>query len=398
MIKSILVQFAANKEYIRAPSAPQARRRDGYISFIILDLIALFTYIRPPEMELIAMPQDSGKICIIRLGSLGDLVLMVPLLRALRSAFPTKEIHLVCKEKFAGLFDGGGLVDSLIPVRRGDLREIVDLRSALGRAGYETIVDAHGVIRSRLLLLGLRAPTKIRIRKDEIKKAALIVGRMNLYRRVTPQTERYAELARALGAEVREPFAELPLSPAAERRAEMVLGGIGGPFLIAFAPGARWPTKRWPAEHFARLISETAARGFECLLIGGAEDAATNAEAAALSRSAPLDLTGSLSIIESAAVLKRCRALVTNDSAPLHLAEAVGTPVIAFFGPTVREFGYYPRLRDSRALETKLPCRPCSRNGKRSCPYGTKECLMSIEPEATVEVLLGTLEKTRGHS
>jgi len=361
-------------------------------------LIALFTYIRPPEMELIAMPQDSGKICIIRLGSLGDLVLMVPLLRALRSAFPTKEIHLVCKEKFAGLFDGGGLVDSLIPVRRGDLREIVDLRSALGRAGYETIVDAHGVIRSRLLLLGLRAPTKIRIRKDEIKKAALIVGRMNLYRRVTPQTERYAELARALGAEVREPFAELPLSPAAERRAEMVLGGIGGPFLIAFAPGARWPTKRWPAEHFARLISETAARGFECLLIGGAEDAATNAEAAALSRSAPLDLTGSLSIIESAAVLKRCRALVTNDSAPLHLAEAVGTPVIAFFGPTVREFGYYPRLRDSRALETKLPCRPCSRNGKRSCPYGTKECLMSIEPETTVEVLLGTLEKTRGHS
>jgi heptosyltransferase-2 len=349
-------------------------------------------------MEFIAMPQPSGKVCIIRLGSLGDLVLMIPMLSALRSSFPSKEIHLVCKQKYAGLFDGGGLVDSLIPVRRGGLREIFELRAALSRAGYETIIDAHGVIRSSLLFHTLRAPKKLQIRKDELKKAALIAGKANLYTRVTSQVERYMELARRLGAEVREPYAELPLSPAAERRAEMIYGGIGGPFLIAFAPGARWPTKRWPAEHFARLISKTAARGFECLLIGGAEDSATNAEVAALSRSAPLDLTGSLSIIESAAVLKRCRALVTNDSAPLHLAEAVGTPVIAFFGPTVREFGYYPRLRGSRALETKLPCRPCSRNGKRSCPYGTKECLMSIEPEAAVEVILGTLEETRERS
>lgn len=343
------------------------------------------------------MPQASGKICIIRLSSLGDLVLMVPMLRALRSSFPTKQIHLVCKEKYAGLFDGGGLVDSFIPVRRGDLREIVDLRSALSRAGYETIIDAHGVIRSGLLFHALRAPRKLRIRKDELQKAALIVGKMNLYRRVTSQTERYAELARRLGAETRGPDAELPVPPSAARSAEAALSraGFSGKSLIAFAPGARWPTKRWPADRFARLIFETSARGFEPLLIGGAEDAAANAEVAELSRSAPRNLTGALSIIESAAVLKRCGALVTNDSAPLHLAEAVGTPVIAFFGPTVREFGYFPRLPASRALETALPCRPCSRNGKRACPYGTKECLTSIEPSTALEALIRALGKTR---
>lgn len=343
------------------------------------------------------MPQASGKICIIRLSSLGDLVLMVPMLRALRSSFPSKEIHLICKEKYAGLFDGGGLVDSFIPVRRGDLREIIDLRSALSRAGYETIIDAHGVIRSGLLFHALRAPKKLRIRKDELQKAALIVGKMNLYRSVTSQTERYAELARRLGAEVREPYAELPVPPGAARNAEAALAraGLSGKQLIAFAPGARWPTKRWPADRFARLIFEASARGFEPLLIGGAEDAAANAEVAELSRSAPRNLTGALSIIESAAVLKRCGALVTNDSAPLHLAEAVGTPVIAFFGPTVREFGYFPRLPASRALETALPCRPCSRNGKRACPYGTKECLTSIEPSTALEALIRALGKTR---
>ena len=129
------MQFTANKEYIRRRRPmPPAPRRDGYISFKILDLILPSRIFDLQKMEFIAMPQASGKICVIRLSSLGDLVLMVPMLRALRSAFPSKEIHLVCKEKYAGLFDGGGLVDSLIPVRRGDLREIVELRSALSRA------------------------------------------------------------------------------------------------------------------------------------------------------------------------------------------------------------------------------------------------------------------------
>ncbi len=341
------------------------------------------------------MSQATGKICIIRLGSLGDLVLMVPMLRALRSEFPSNEIHLVCKEKFSGLFDAGGLVDSFIAVKRGDLPELFRLRAALSRERYETIIDAHGVIRSNLLFHSLRAWRKLQIRKDEIRKAALIVGRINLYHRIESQAGRYAELAARLGAETRGTHAGLPVSPAAERRAETLLGAGGGRPPIAFAPGARWPTKRWPAGHFARLIAEAAARGCRCILLGGSEDLGANAEVAALSECAPLDLTGALSIMESAAVLKRCGALVTNDSAPLHLAEAVGTPVIALFGPTVREFGYYPRLERSRALETMLPCRPCSRNGKRSCPYGTKECLTSIEPRSALEALFETLGNTR---
>jgi len=341
------------------------------------------------------MSQATGKICVIRLGSLGDLVLMVPMLHALRSRFPSKEIHLVCKEKYAGLFDAGGLIDSFIPVKRGDLRELIRLRAALSRERYETIIDAHGVIRSNLLFHSLRAGKKLQIRKDEFKKAALIVGRINLYRRIESHAERYAALAARLGAETRAAHPGLPVSPAAETRAESVLGGDGGSVNLAFAPGARWPTKRWPPEHFARLISDAAARGYRCILVGGIEDRVANAEVSALSGCSPLDLTGSLSVMESAAVLKRCAALVTNDSAPLHLAESVGTPVIAFFGPTVREFGYYPRLPNSRALEATLACRPCSRNGKRSCPYGTKKCLASIEPRAAIEALIGTLEKSR---
>ena len=112
------------------------------------------------------MPDEWGKICLIRLSSLGDLVLMVPMLTALRASFPSSQVHLVCKDRYAELFRESGLVDSIIPVRRGDLRELVELRSALSRARYDAIVDAHGVIRSSLLYHSLSAPAKFRIRKD----------------------------------------------------------------------------------------------------------------------------------------------------------------------------------------------------------------------------------------
>jgi heptosyltransferase-2 len=332
------------------------------------------------------------KILVIRLSSLGDLVLMVPMLRALRSGFPGAEIHLLCKEKYAGLFDGSDFLNRIVEVRRGDFKELIRIRSWLGMERYDVIMDAHGMIRSTLLFRTLRAPRKLRIGKDEVKKLLLIRGKTNLYGAMTSQTARYAELAGKLGTEVTEAFEGLPVPERAAERAERELARVArdGAPLVAFAPGARWVTKMWPKEYYAQLITEIQRRGFGTILIGGAEDSAVNAEIARISPGV-VDLTGSLSIIESAAVLKRCGTLVTNDSAPLHLAEAVGTPVVAFFGPTVREFGYFPRLAKSRVLEVAVPCRPCSRNGARTCPYGTRECLTTITPSDALGTIIEVL-------
>ena len=366
-----------------------------HISFKILDLIAAIPYIRPQKMEYVAMVHARSKILVIRLSSLGDLILMVPMLRALRSGSPGAQIHLVCKEKYAGLFEGNGFLDRIITVGRGGFGELIELRSALDRERYDVIIDAHNVIRSSALFHTLRARRKLQIRKNEVQKLLLIRGKTNLYRHDTSQAERYAALARELGIAVTDEFEELPVPGSAVTGAQRALARAGwaGKSLVAFAPGARWRTKTWPEEYYARLIGAVSRRGYEPLLIGGADDSAANAGIARMSGTAPLDLTGTLSIIESAAVLKECRALVTNDSAPLHLAEAVRTPVVAFFGPTVREFGYYPRLARSRVLEIALSCRPCSRNGARACPYGTKECLSAIEPPAALEALATLLEE-----
>ena len=346
------------------------------------------------------MAMASSKILIIRLSSLGDLVLMVPMLRAIRASFSGGEITLLTKEKYAGLFEGNDFLDRVIAVKQGNLAELVMLRAELSRHRYDILVDAHNVIRSNLLFLALGARRKLQISKSEIKKLLLIRGKMNLYKGIITQSERYARIAESLGFEIRAQDAELPIPDRALERAESLLSSSrrAGKAFVAFAPGARWRTKTWPREYFARIIAEVFEQGYTPVLIGGTEDEASNADIGKQALCSPLDLTGKLSIIESAAVLTNCGALVTNDSAPLHLAETVGTPVVAFFGPTVREFGYFPRLARSVVLEVKLPCRPCSRNGARRCPYKTKECLTAIEPEKALGALLTVLEEARGPS
>ena len=225
----------------------------------------------------------------------------------------------------------------------------------------------------------------------------MIHGRKGTRAPLESQVERYAALARRLGVSLTGEADGLPVPASATAAAQRSLERAGwtGKSLVAFAPGARWPTKTWPDDFYARLIGAMPGRGYEPLLIGGANDAELNAAVARKSGAHPLDLTGALSIRESAAVLRRCKALVTNDSAPLHLAEAVGTSVVAFYGPTVREFGYFPRLPRSRVLERDLSCRPCSRNGARSCPYGTKECLRAIGPDAALDALDALLEERK---
>ncbi len=343
------------------------------------------------------MPLSYAKILVIRLSSLGDIVLLVPELIRLRRAAPDAVIHLLTRKRFAELFAENAYLDEVLTVDRGGLGELARLRGRLARERYDAVVDAHGVLRSLALYHSLRAPRKVMIDKNEIAKFALIAGKTNLYRGVVRQTERYARLFEELGVSAAGGRVDLPLPASARAAADAVAppAAPGAPGPVAFAPGARWETKRWPRERYIDLMRLAAARGRSTILIGGSADAETNAEIAAEVFPAPLDLTGRLSILESAAVLERCEALVTNDSAPLHLAESVGTPVVAFYGPTVREFGYFPRLPRSVALETELRCRPCSRNGARRCPYGTKECLTAISPRRAMDALAALLAERK---
>ena len=342
---------------------------------------------RPPET-----------ICVIRFGSLGDLVLLTALLEALRAGFPEAEIHLVTKERFAGLFDEDDRVDALHLLEGSNPASLLRLRRSMpGR--FDALIDAHGVTRSVLLAGTIRAKIRARIVKDQARKLLLIHRKIDRYPADgISMVDRYVDLARRIGADPPiDPAPRLGEPATASAAAERCLGGLPGSRRpVAVAPGARHHAKRWPTERFAGLVSALLARGETVALVGGEGDRAACRAVAEKSGGLPVDCCGGLSPLETAAVLARCDLLVTNDSAPLHIAEAAGTPVVALFGPTVGRFGYAPRLPDSVVVERSLDCRPCSRNGARPCPLGTKECLASITATIVLDAVDGVLGAVRG--
>jgi heptosyltransferase-2 len=147
-----------------------------------------------------------------------------------------------------------------------------------------------------------------------------------------------------------------------------------GPDFVAIAPGSVWATKRWPyyAELAAGLDRTT-------VIVGGAEDARLADAIVEAGRGRAVSAAGALSLRGSAALIRRAAVLITNDSAPLHLATAVGTPVVAVFGPTVPEFGFGPRRTGDIVLgHDELPCRPCSKHGPATCPLGHHRCMRDL--------------------
>jgi heptosyltransferase-2 len=161
---------------------------------------------------------------------------------------------------------------------------------------------------------------------------------------------------------------------------------------LGIAPGAHWETKRWPTGHFVEFINRfrEISSAPVTIFLGPQEQTwfAESDLAPLASRANRVTVFQDRSLVEVATRLATCSTLLTNDSGLLHLAEAVGTPVLALFGPTVREFGYFPLLNESQVLQVDLDCRPCSRNGKRPCHRRDKACLVRITPERALAQLL----------
>lgn len=169
------------------------------------------------------------------------------------------------------------------------------------------------------------------------------------------------------------------------RRAEIADGDF-----IVLAPGSAWGTKRWP--YFADLAERAGSKN-RIVVIGGKSDCDAAMEIARRVSSAPaLDVCGQLPILASAEMIGRARAIVTNDSAPQHLASAMGTPTLTMFGPTVPDFGFGP-LAPSRATAgvAGLACRPCSRHGPKRCPLGHWRCMRDLTVDEAERLLTSLL-------
>ncbi|HTS87932.1 MAG TPA: lipopolysaccharide heptosyltransferase II [Gemmatimonadales bacterium] len=329
------------------------------------------------------------RILLVRFSSLGDVLLTTPLIRVLRAQHPAATLSAVTKQMWAPLLSANPHLDEVVSVAPG--QSLVPLARALRSARFTHLLDLHGNVRTRVLRLLVPGPwTGFDARRRARQR--LIREHVDTYRDHVPVAERYFEAARGLEVRPDGRAAELFTSPAAEARAHAWLARVGfegdSP-LIALAPGSAHATKRWPIRHWRRLASDLVRRGVNVALIGGPADRVVAAEIATSSGRRAASAAGELDLQASGALLRHARAAVTGDTGPMHLATAVDAPVVALFGPTVEQFGFFPYHARATVLERDLPCRPCSSKGGPRCPLGHHRCLEDIAPAEVLAKVTG---------
>jgi heptosyltransferase II len=328
---------------------------------------------------------------VIQTSFLGDTVLTTPLLAQLANRGP---VDVVTTPASAALLANHPAVRAVIVYdkRGGDrgIRGLLRLARRLRASRYDVALLAQGSWRSAVLTLLAGIPSRIGFTSSA---GRWLYTKRVPYRDDLHHAARLLMLARPNG---REPLPEElrpTLAPGnAERSAVNALlaqhAVQPGQALVALAPGSVWATKRWPYyPELARLLASRA----RLVVIGSGADAPF-AQAILAAEPSAIDATGRLSLLASAELIGRCGVVVTNDSAPLHLASAMGTPTVAIFGPTVPGFGFGPLSpRASVVGRDTLPCRPCDRHGPQRCPLGHHRCMRDILPALVAERALTLL-------
>jgi ADP-heptose:LPS heptosyltransferase len=326
------------------------------------------------------------RIAVIRLSSLGDVVLTLPVVHALARRFPEAHLTFWVKEEFADVVRFDPAIHHVRQLEK-EARRIEDLVSMSAELeDADLIVDLHGNTRARVLTFRQKAPV-LRTPSYRLARAALVHARW--LRRPPPPSalDRFSAALAPLGLSSGEP-PQMTVGAEAERRADVWMSSWGPARRpVAMLPGARHATKRWPEERWVELHERMTAAGRWLLYASlEAERRALPqlAERVATTRTARW-CTEPLAIL--AAVLSRCEGAVTVDSGLMHVAAARGIRVVAMFGSTAPELGFAPAGPGHVVLCRHEPCQPCTLHGRNACPRGHFRCMWGITAEGVARLV-----------
>jgi len=347
---------------------------------------------------------ERPRILIFHTAFAGDIILTLPVAQTLRAAWPDAYIAFVAIPGVAAVLRNHPAVDEVLEYDKkgtdSGLSGFLRLRRRLSALHCTTALAPHRSLRSALAVWCARIPRRVGF---STSAGSMLFTDIVPYTRDAHEIERNLTLLTPLDIAV--PGRVLPrLYPSAEdvRVVDQRLGerfGDGQRPMIALAPGSVWATKRWPEEHYRDLAHSLVREGVRVVLVGGAEDEAlcTRIARGCGEVDGVLNAAGGLDLLQSAELLRRCRLVVSNDSAPMHLAVGVGTPVFALFGATVPGFGFGPLGRDDRVFEIHgLSCRPCGIHGGDRCPIGTFVCMRNLNAADLHTAIVGFLSQHHG--
>ena len=334
------------------------------------------------------------RICILKPSALGDIAHALPVATSLRERYPAARLSWVVNGGFAGLLAGHPHLDEVIPfdrgVFRGDpaaaVRYGLRFANGLRRKRFDLVLDLQGLARTGLMCAATGA-------RERVGFADAREGSRHAYTRLvgTPAgmhaVDRYWLAAKAVGAGQGVPRFVLPVDATRAAGARAILATLPRPW-VAVAAGAKWVTKRWPPAHFAAVLNRLfAARGGSAVLVGSGDDLALSAEVVAGLRGPHLDLTGQTQLPALVAVLAAADVILANDTGPLHVAAALGTPCVApYLCTQVRRHG--PYTSPGGGVETGVPC---AGSYLKQCPHGFR-CFADLTPDKLWPALLAAVD------
>ena len=331
---------------------------------------------RPPD------EQEKKRVLILQTAFLGDVVLATPMAESIKNSHPEWEVDFLTTPESGALLENNPNISRILTYDKNKsergVKGFLSKISEIEAGAYDIALIPHRSIRSAALVRFAGIPQRVGFDKSA---GSFLFTEVVKYENELHEVERNLKLVESLNLSVSKVRPRLYPSLNDLKKSEKILKSsvkLKNKPIIAIAPGSIWPTKRWPIDNYIELAGMLVKDGFGVVVLGGEKDKALFKK---ISMEGVEVFAGTTTLLESAALLKKCEALVTNDSAPLHFAVAVDTPVVAIFGATAPKFGFYPYNSDDIVIERELPCRPCAIHGRMKCPIGTFECMLDIGAE-----------------
>jgi len=336
----------------------------------------------------------SYRILIIKWSALGDIILSLPALKAIKDKFPKAHISLLTSREGLELIKRYPYVKEFFIIRQRDgiegIATLLNVSSELRRSSFDLICDLQNNKKSHLISFLSFARRRLGYKSgnlDFLLTDAIDGARMDI-----PPIEHQFRLLKQIGIDSAPEFPLLMISEQESEHADNLIseswiGKAEALVGISLSASQRWRTKSWPAEKLAKLCDILAQSRIRIAITGTKEDSMYAKRVLMLTHSKPFDITGRTSVMQLAAVIKKCQVFITSDSAPMHITTLCGVPLVALFGPTNPKRHLQPNSR-YRVICKKLKCSPCYKS-KCNDPI----CMRSITPE---EVAFAVKELLKG--
>ncbi len=320
------------------------------------------------------MKKEIKQILIIRLSSLGDILLTTPILRALKKVYGECEISFLCRKEYLAAVETNPNVKNCFYLEVGVNEE--ELSQKIKNINFDLVIDLQNNFRSKNILKNISSPV-YKFKKPTVKKFLLVNFKLNFFKHYLSIPALYAKSVPGLELDDEG----VDLFPPESYKTSL----SSGEKYIGFIPGSKHFSKRWPEEYFTQLGKLLNKYGYTIVLFGGKEDLGICSKIASQITKVN-NLCNDNDLYQTAVDMKVCSLIIGNDSGLMHAASSVYIPLIVLFGSSVEEFGFAPYKRESVILQNDIiKCRPCSHFGKDNCPKNHFKCMIDLTPNIVFE-------------